>query len=189
VTRLRLLPVTITRARGLVARLHSHHHAPPSGLCAVGVAFEGEADPRCVAILSRPVARVLQSQGCAEVTRVASDRTPHAASMAIAAIARAALALGYRRLVSYTLLGEAGTSYRAAGWWPVMVGQRREGWGCPSRPRGLPAQPGAKVRWEFGPGALPRDDAADHTVREMVGKVEIPPRAPDALPLFDRRPS
>lgn len=116
--RLRVVPVTITDARAHVARWHSHLAAPVGGLLAAAVA-EGDR-VACVAILGRPVSRVLQAQGCAEVTRVASDGTaPHAASMALGAIRKAALALGWRRLVSSTLIGEAGTSYRAAGWHPL----------------------------------------------------------------------
>lgn len=113
--RLRIVPVGVREARERVEALHSHHHAPPGALFCVGVA-DGDRLV-CVAIVSRPVARMLDADATvAEVTRVASDRTPHAASMAIAAATRAAIALGYRRLVSYTLLGESGTCYRAAGW-------------------------------------------------------------------------
>lgn len=119
----------------------------------------------------------------AEVHRVASDGTaPHAASMAIGAIGRAAVALGWRRIVSYTLLGEAGTSYRAAGWWPVDVGDGGE-WARESREREAMAQPGAKVRWESGPDAKPRSAEADVAVRAAVGKVAIPAR-PERDPLF-----
>ena len=130
---LRVVPVTLRAARAHVQAHHSHLAAPVGGLFAVGVARDGVLC--CVAIVGHPVARMLT--GCAEVTRVASDGTRHAASMALGAAGRAGLALGWRRLVSYTLLGEPGTSYRAAGWWPVAVcdggsGRARTG---PARPR------------------------------------------------------
>jgi len=183
VSRLVLMPTNIGEARKFVEKHHSHLHAPVSGLCAVGVG-DGAA-LCCVAILSRPVSRMLQSQGCAEVIRVASDGTEHAASKALGAIARAALALGYRRLVSSTLLGEAGTSYRAAGWWPVAIGEpTTRGWDShPRATAGSHVQPGQKVRWEFGPDALPRDAEVDRVVREHAGKVQLRPR-PDGMPLF-----
>lgn len=182
-TSLRVVPVTLTAAREFVERHHSHHHAPIGGLFAAGVALGDELV--CVAILSRPVARRLQEQGCAEISRVASVRVPHAASMAIGAVTRAARALGWLRLVSYTLLGEAGTSYRAAGWWPVMIGKDEQTqW--QNRDRAAPAQPGAKVRWEWGPGALPRDADVDAAVRAAVGNVELSPRG-ETLPLFRER--
>ncbi len=183
---LRVVPCTIGAARAFVEREHSHLRRPVSGLCAVGVATDGRLV--CVAILSRPISRVLQTQGCAEVTRCASDGTPHAASMAYGAISRAGLALGWHRLVSSTLLGEAGTCLRAAGWRPVAVrGPRspRE-WSCGSRDREDAAQPGAKVRWEFGPAALPLAPLVDALVRASVGKVAIPPRKATVMPLFAR---
>ena len=111
--RLAVVPVTIGEARRFVEREHSHHHAPLGGLFAVAVAAGDRVV--CVGVVSRPVARKLGGRGIAELTRTASDGTPHAASMCIAAATRAALALGYRRIISYTLAGEAGTSYRAAG--------------------------------------------------------------------------
>ena len=180
---LTLQPMNLGEARKFVELHHSHHHAPIGGLCAVGVACAGRLV--CVAILSRPVARRLQAQGCVEVSRVASDgTTEHAASKAIGAIARAAIALGWRRLVSYTLLGEAGTSYRAAGWRVVMVGEGNQfQWNCSGRVRELPTQPGAKVRWEFGPEALPLNEEADRAVREAAGGVGLPARA-ERMPLF-----
>ena len=175
---LRVVPLTLTDARRHVEAHHSHHGAPIGGLYALGVAF-GET-LCCVAIVGRPVARMLA--GAAEVTRLASDGTKHAASMALGAATRAGLALGWRRFVSYTLLGEAGTSYRAAGWWPVAVVRGRE-WSCPSRPRDEAAQPGDKIRWEYGPEALPRDADVDALVRASVGKVVLPPKV-EALPLW-----
>lgn len=185
VVRLVLMPTNIGEARKFIERHHSHLHAPVSGLCAVGVG-DG-TDLCCVAMLGRPVSRELQAQGCAEVTRVASDGTEHAASKALAAITRAALALGYRRLVSSILLGEKDTSYRAAGWWPVAIGETTRAWDShPRATAGSHVQPGRKVRWEFGPEALPRDPEIDCLVREHAGKVDLRPR-PEGLPLFEVR--
>lgn len=181
---LRLVPLTVTDARVVVQRLHSHHEAPVGGLAAVGVEELAE-EPRlvCAAVLSRPVARGLA--GAAEVTRVASDRTPHAASKAVGAITRAALALGYRRLVSYTLLGEAGTCLRAAGWRPVARVRGRE-WDCAARPRAAASQPVDKIRWEYGPdAAAPEADIEEH-LRAHVGRVDLRARR-ERLPLFDRQ--
>jgi hypothetical protein len=87
--------------------------------------------------------------GCLEVTRVASDgTTKNAASKALGAIMRAAAALGYKRLVSYTLATEAGTSYKACGWHQAAFVRGRE-WSCPSRKRKPSKQPVDKIRWEW----------------------------------------
>jgi hypothetical protein len=188
---LRVVPVTLTDARIYVQRWHSHLDAPVGGLFAAAVEHV-ERGVVCVAVMGRPVARLLDQRDAgggrsvAELTRVASDGTaPHAASMAGAAVSRAALVLGYRRLVSKTLLGEAGTMYRAMGWRAVAVRNRPrdETWEREGRVREHPAQPGAKVRWEYGPDALPYDAVVDAFVREHVGKVALLPR-PERLPLL-----
>jgi len=68
------------------------------------------------------------------VTRVASDGYVNACSQAYGALRRAAVALGYVRLVTYSLPDEGGASLRAAGWRldGEVLGQH---WTRPSRPR------------------------------------------------------
>lgn len=181
---LQLRPLTLLRAaRRFADQWHSHLDRPHGAIVAVGVESAGELV--CVALLGRPPARLLQGAGnVAEVIRVASDGTTrHAASKALAAITRAGLDLGWRRLVSYTLLGEAGTIYRACGWRPVALTRGGEGT-RPSRARAPVQQPGRKVRWETGPEAWARDEQVDALVRDSVGKVAIPARR-SAMPLFD----
>jgi hypothetical protein len=179
---LAVVPVTIGEARCFVEREHSHHHAPVGGLFAVGVEAAGKLC--CVAIASRPVARKLDAVGTvAEVTRVASDRTPHAASMCLAAIVRGALALGFRRVVSYTILGESGASYLAAGWRITgLTPAFADGAGWGTRAGRTVIQPAAKVRWETGPDALPADGAAALACGWAVG-MPVAPRA-ETLPLL-----
>jgi hypothetical protein len=55
--------------------------------------------------------------------------------------------MGYRRLITYTLVSEPGTSLRAAGWRIVGTVSGRS-WDTPSRPRvdRYPTQD--KLRWE-----------------------------------------
>jgi hypothetical protein len=91
-----------------------------------------------------------------------------------------ALAGGYTRLVSYTLIGEHGTSYRAAGW--RVTGLVAGGAGWQSRQRNV-SQTGSKVRWEIGPAALPCDGAAALVCGWCAGRVDVSPRA-ESLPLL-----
>lgn len=146
---LALAPITQREAFAWVRAVHSHLPTPPPGALTCVQVLDGERRC-CVAVLGRPSARKLQDGLTAEITRVASDRTPHAASKAIAALTRAAVALGYTRVVSYTLADEAGTSYRAAGWTPVAESGGGE-WSRPSRARGAAVQAGPKTRWEYQP--------------------------------------
>ena len=171
------LPVTVTDGLRYVDAWHDHHEAPPSALVAVAVSAPGEETPACVALLGRPVARALDADPrTVELTRGATPGGRHGAASACLRVAEAvALAMGFRRVVSYTLLGERGTSYRKAGWRVTGIVRGRQ-WGCASRPRDAAAQPGDKVRWETGPGARPRDRAAWALLWQSAGKVEIPVR-------------
>ena len=178
-----VVPCTIGEARAFVERHHSHHHAPVGALCAVGVADGGRLC--CVAILSRPVNRSLDGIGnVAEVTRLASDGTKHAASMCLAAITRAAIALDWRRVISYTILGETGASYLAAGWHVAALCKFKP-WDNNVRRRQSVVIEADKIRWEFGPDALPYDEAADCYRATAVGVVPVSPRI-ETLPLLAR---
>lgn len=141
---------------------------PPKGGWLLGAAVY-DGDRLCAVVAVERPARMLSDGFTACVSRLCTDRTPHAASKALAAVTRACVALGYRRLVSYTLLGESGLCYRAAGWRVTAIVRARRSWSCPSRPRAAAVQPGRKARWEYGPDAMPLDAAAEALVRERVG--------------------
>ena len=106
--RLIIVPITLKDARAFVAQHHRHHEPGTHGLFAVAVAREGAEDVAGVAIVSRPSARMLCDGWTAEVTRCATDGTPNGCSALYGAAWRAARALGYRRLVTYTLKSEGG---------------------------------------------------------------------------------
>jgi len=142
---LEIVPVSVQSARAYVDQHHRHHKAPQSGLFAVAVSRDDTIVG--VAIVGRPVARCLQDEWTAEVTRVATDGTKNACSMLYGACWRAARALGYKKLVTYTLKSESGSSLRAAGW--QVVGQvNGRSWNCTSRPRVDKHPLQDKLRWE-----------------------------------------
>jgi len=148
--KLDLCPVTIGDARVFVDRHHRHHGAPVSGLFAVAVCTKlGIAG---VAIVGRPVARAYQDGWTAEVTRLCVIEGPYrnACSMLYGACWRAARSLGYRRLITYTLASESGSSLRGAGW--RVVGERRaRSWAADSakdRPRVDKTPPAQRILWE-----------------------------------------
>jgi hypothetical protein len=144
-TKLQVVPCSISDAREFVYQFHRHHRPPVGGLFAIACA---DGDRVCgVAIVGRPVARALQDGFTAEVTRLATDETRNACSILYAASWRAARAMGYRRLLTYTLGTESGTSLRAAGW--KMIGRTGGGsWSVPSRPRVDRHPLQEKIRWE-----------------------------------------
>jgi hypothetical protein len=126
-------PLTLGEAKVFVARHHRHHKPPVGGLFAIAV-NDGEAVVGCV-VVGRPVARMLQDGATAEVTRLCVlEGQPNACSMLYAAAWRAAKALGYRRLITYILGSEPGTSLKAAGW--KLLGARGGGsWSRENRKR------------------------------------------------------
>ncbi len=69
-----------------------------------------------VAIVGRPVSRYLDDGATLEVNRLCSTGEKNVCSFLYGAAARAAKALGYQRIITYTLDTEPGTSLRAAGW-------------------------------------------------------------------------
>lgn len=144
--KLQIVPVSYRDACAFI-ELHHRHHVPPRGhKASIAVALDGKI---CgVAVLGRPVSRVLDDGKTLEVTRVATDGTPNACSKLYGASHKLARALGYERLVTYTLAEEPGTSLRAAGWNPTAVPRSSHSWSTPSRPRTDKAPLQNKIRWE-----------------------------------------
>lgn len=144
---LKLVPITLKEANVLVRRWHRHHRPAQGGLFAVAVATDGAEEPCGAVIIGRPVARNLQDGWTAEVTRCVTDGTPNSCSKLYGAAWRACRALGYRRLVTYTLASEGGVSLRAAGW--TVIGEAGGGsWSRESRPRVDQHPTQIKLRWE-----------------------------------------
>ena len=146
--RIDVQPITFVEACDFI-RLHHRHHQPPRGWL-FGVAVGDGERVVGVATVGRPVARGLQDGYTAEVTRCCTDGTPHVASKLYAACWRACRALGYRRLITYTLKDETGVSLSAAGWKPLYV-TAGGSWSCPSRPRVDRHPLGQKRLWEAAP--------------------------------------
>lgn len=138
-------PLTLREARAYVSEHHRHHVAPQGGLFAIGGSRDGVIVG--VAIVGRPVARMLSDGWTAEVTRLCTDGTRNACSLLYGAAWRAARAMGYRRLVTYTLPEEGGASLRAAGW--RIIGEAGGGkWSRRERPRVDTHPTQRKIRWE-----------------------------------------
>jgi hypothetical protein len=130
---LTLQPLTLREARRFVLVHHRHHQPPQGGLFAIGVSDETQRV--CgVVIVGRPVARYCADGWTAEVTRCCVVDAPHACSLLYAAAWRAARAMGYRRLITYTLARESGTSLRAAGY-RVIHATAGGSWSRLGRPR------------------------------------------------------
>lgn len=110
------VPVDLAEANAFVASHHRHNEPTTGHKFSVGVTDGAELWG--MAIAGRPVARLQQDGKTLEVLRCCvRDGAPKGcASFLYAALWRAAKALGYHRLITYTLQTESGASLRGAGW-------------------------------------------------------------------------
>jgi hypothetical protein len=110
---LRLFPISLVEANAFIARHHRHHQP------VVGHKFSLACwvDDKLVGVVTvgRPVAKSYDDLTL-EVNRLCSDGTPNVPSFLYAAAWRTAKAMGYHRVITYTLDEESGTSLRAVGW-------------------------------------------------------------------------
>jgi len=111
---LRLIPVTLREANEFVRLRHRHHKPVVGHKFSIGCEADGELVG--VVIVGRPVSRYLDNGKTLEVTRLCTNGAKNACSILYAAAARAASAMGYDRIITYTLESENGSSLRAAGW-------------------------------------------------------------------------
>lgn len=111
---LTLTPVSLAEANAFVAQHHRHHKPVVGHKFSIGCTADGRLVG--VAIVGRPVSRYLDNGLTLEVNRLCTDGTKNACSMLYAAAWRAARAMGYQRIITYTLDTESGASLRAAGW-------------------------------------------------------------------------
>jgi hypothetical protein len=122
----------LDEANAYIEAKHRHHGRVVGHKFSIGLARDNEI---CgVAIVSRPVARHFDDGVTLEVTRLCTDGTRNACSKLYSASWRASQALGYKRLITYTLASEQGASLRAAGW-KVTHEVKGRSWTTPSRPR------------------------------------------------------
>lgn len=130
--KLSLCPVTLAEANAYV-RLHHRHHKPVVGhKFSLGAVLDGALVG--VAIVGRPVARMRDDGSTLEVTRLCTDGTRNACSFLYGACARAAFALGFKRIGTYVFASETGGSVSAAGW--RMIGETKGGsWSRADRAR------------------------------------------------------
>jgi hypothetical protein len=101
-----------------------------------------------VVIVGRPLSRFLDDSRTLEITRLCTLRNArNAASRLLGAAYRAAGALGYERIITYTTAEETATACRAAGFLPVGH-VPAQSWSRPSRRRDSDSEPCERIRWE-----------------------------------------
>ena len=142
---LSLVPVSLKDANAFVAEHHRHHKPTRGHKFSIGCEMDGRLVG--VAIMGRPVSRYLDNGRTLEVNRLCTTGERNACSMLYAAAARAAKAMGYRKIITYTLDSEPGASLRAAGW--MCAGPAGgERWTGQRRPVADPYPAQMKLRYE-----------------------------------------
>lgn len=141
---LRVRPVTFGQAAAFCAVYHRHLKPPVGHVFSLGV-FTGRRLVG-VAIVGRPVARLLDDRRTLEITRVAADGTRNACSALLGACRREARRRSITRLVTYTLPSESGVSLRAAGFRPDGAAGGGS-WDRAKRPRTADQPVERKLRW------------------------------------------
>ena len=160
---LEIVTIKLREAFDYIGEHHRHHKPPVGSLFQLAVA-DDDGVIRGVAVVGRPVARMLDDGLTVEVTRLCTDGAPNACSLLYGASRRVAKEKGYRRGLTFILDSETGTSLRAAGWdfhGPAGGGS----WSRPSRGRDDPIPTSRKQRW--GWGAWPSSETPSERSEEV----------------------
>jgi len=147
--KLQPIPITLREANNFVEQFHRHSNRTTrdSGKFAIG-ATTGE-EMVGIAIVGRPLARLLDDGYTAEITRVCTrEESPkNTCSFLYGRCWRIWQQMGGKRMVTYTLQTESGSSLKGSGW--KIVGKTNKGnWDRKGRERDWqPIYGQLKFRW------------------------------------------
>ena len=136
-------PITLREANAYVKE-HHRHHKPSVGHKFSVSCYDGER--LCgVAICGRPVSRYLDDGRTLEITRLCTDGTKNACSKLYGACSNVAKAMGYNRIITYTLQSENGVTLKASGFDCEGLAGGEMWTGIRKRDNGVPKE--RKLRW------------------------------------------
>ena len=151
---MKVIPLSINKANIFVNQYHRHNRktARNGGKFAIG-AYDDDLGLVGVAIVGNPISASFMDGFTAEVLRTCTrpDAPKNTNSFLYGACRRIWHTMGGRRILTYTLKSESGSSLRGAGWIPVAeVHPSKPGW---SKNDGIrrpyqEVQKLEKVRWE-----------------------------------------
>jgi hypothetical protein len=147
------VPIELKEANEFVVNFHRHNKPTVGHRFSIGVS-DGNSLVG-VAIVGRPVSRVLQQSGggVAEVLRCCViDNSPKGScSFLYGCCWRAWKAMGGTRLITYTLQSESGSSLRGAGWKVIaeLPAGKASGWQNRIGREWQEVVGQAKIRWEM----------------------------------------
>lgn len=147
---LEVVPVSQAVAKAFV--LEHHRHCPPPAGWRFGAGVRNGGQLVGVVMVGRPVARAIDQHQVVEVNRlcvrtdIPQGMTWNACSLLYGWAAREAKRRGFKRVITYTMADEPGTTLKAAGW-AVDGTVRPKSWSTPARPRLAKSARIAKTRW------------------------------------------
>lgn len=174
---MKIVPITLRAACEFIKQHHRHNKPPRGWKFGVGL-MQGD-NLIGVATAGRPIARAFDDGLTLEVNRTCTDGSKNANSMLYGAIHRAAKAMGYHRVITYTQADESGASLHAAGFVRVKDLPARANWADSSvklkaiRDTEGPTSP--RILWEIkSPGAKTYDKENGKSTTQAQNETENP---------------
>lgn len=110
---MKVRPITLRVAKEFVDAHHRHNKSPRGHKLSLGL--YDAAQLVGVGVLSRPIARGLDTGLNAEIIRTCTTGARNANSQLYGALLKCGKAMGYHKVYTYTQEGESGASLRAVG--------------------------------------------------------------------------
>ena len=136
-------PITFKVASDFINNNHRHHKATIGCKFCIGL-YDKEKLIGC-AVCGRPVSRYLDDGMTCEINRICTDGAKNACSMLYGACCRVGKAMGYKKIITYTLESEPGTSLKASNFKNDGVAGGKIWTGSRKRDNGVPKE--RKIRW------------------------------------------
>lgn len=141
---MRVAPITFREASEYINKLHRHHRATIGCKFCICV-IDDWGEIHGVAVCGRPVSRILDNGFTLEINRVCSDGTRNVCSMLYGACCRIAKEMGYREVITYTLVSEDGASLKASNFICEGEAGGKHWTGSRNKGQDIPAE--MKKRW------------------------------------------
>lgn len=140
---LEIVPITFKTACDFISKYHRHHK--PTVGCKYCVGLEKDGDLVGVAVCGRPVSRYFDDGKTCEINRLCTDGTKNACSKLYGACCRIAKDMGYKKIITYILESEPGTSLKASNFTCEGIAGGTHWTGKRNRGQEIPHE--MKTRW------------------------------------------
>lgn len=139
-----IAPISLSEANNFVTNHHRHHKAVRGCKFCIALIAE-DSDIVGVAICGRPVSRYLDNGTTLEINRLCTNGYKNACSRLYGACVRIAKEMGYKKVITYILESENGSSLKASNFICEGVAGGKIWTGERKRDNGVPRE--LKQRW------------------------------------------